>query len=332
MLDFSIDLETLSTHPNAAIIAISAVAFDRTTGELGNVFYVEVDINDAIKYGHVSGDTLAWWMGNSSTNAAHLFSKDRVKQPLRRALMLLTAFLVSTAYKQPFRVWGNGPTADITWLESAYRTLSKFVPWEYRNVRCVRTAMEAAGITWEQVPKAPLRKTLETDTAFSKRLAGVVGVPAKDLVGGFEPSGVDSAAGKHIAWYDAIHQAQAVILSSQMLRDTPASRKMGDPPLNKAPNEPDKDVPVWVVNSFGELGVQVNGRLFFLYKGESLEYESDRDSPTRYRKVEKREFGESMNVGRLLDEDDYADRFDLNENYVHGSGWQRLPLHDRKLS
>lgn len=53
----------------------------------------------------------------------------------------------------------------------------------------------------------------------------------------------------------------------------------------------------WVVNDLGELGVEVNGRCFFLYKGRSLEYidgKHDDGTPILYRRVGKREFGETQ--------------------------------------
>ena len=53
----------------------------------------------------------------------------------------------------------------------------------------------------------------------------------------------------------------------------------------------------WVVNDSGELGVEIGGRYFFLYKGESLEYEDpkhDDATPMLVRTVGKREFGETQ--------------------------------------
>ena len=50
----------------------------------------------------------------------------------------------------------------------------------------------------------------------------------------------------------------------------------------------------WVVNSLGELGVRIGNRMFFLYKGHSLEYSSPSDM--LWREVGKREFGETANA------------------------------------
>jgi hypothetical protein len=54
--------------------------------------------------------------------------------------------------------------------------------------------------------------------------------------------------------------------------------------------------PIWIVNDNAELGVKVGGRFFFLYKGQSLEYEDglhDDGEPMLWRPVGKREFGET---------------------------------------
>ena len=55
--------------------------------------------------------------------------------------------------------------------------------------------------------------------------------------------------------------------------------------------------PRWIVNDMGELGVEVSGRCWFMYKGRSLEYEDgqhDSGKPILYRHVGKREFGETV--------------------------------------
>ncbi|MEQ8504636.1 MAG: hypothetical protein RIB80_04870 [Rhodospirillales bacterium] len=57
-----------------------------------------------------------------------------------------------------------------------------------------------------------------------------------------------------------------------------------------------KDTVEWVVSSLGELGVNVNGTYYFLYKGRSIIYgdptHEDTGKPMQVRPVFKREFGE----------------------------------------
>jgi hypothetical protein len=90
------------------------------------------------------------------------------------------------------------------------------------------------------------------------------------------------------------------------------------------------DEPNWIVNDAGELGVEIRGRCFFLYKGHSIEYsglaEDGDESILRYRSVEKREFGECCHPAdwtlknRTCAPDmtmrEWADRYD----------WRPLPL------
>lgn len=82
--------------------------------------------------------------------------------------------------------------------------------------------------------------------------------------------------------------------------------------------------PQWVVNSLGELGVKVQGRYYFLYKGESLEYDYDDDdihddgTPMRVRPVGKREFGEVCNPI------DWSPQ--MSDKYTRGDGWVDITL------
>jgi len=96
-------------------------------------------------------------------------------------------------------------------------------------------------------------------------------------------------------------------------------------------------VPMWIVNNYGELGVKVNGRFFFLYKGRNFEYDDkcpdDDEFPRKYRKVGKREFGEVQHPhewvkncrippGEYKDDVDTIDGSPLPLDYK----WKLLPL------
>lgn len=145
MNDYSIDLETLGNRFNAAILSIGAVQFDRYTGNIGKTFYREVNIDSALRFGEVTGSTLQWWMGQGD-NAKRIFS-DQNKATLAQALMDLGKFLPTTGM-----VWGNGATFDITILEHAAFKQGLTLPWQFWNIRDMRTAVDMVGYRKGDLP------------------------------------------------------------------------------------------------------------------------------------------------------------------------------------
>lgn len=80
-----------------------------------------------------------------------------------------------------------------------------------------------------------------------------------------------------------------------------------------------KDDVEWVVNDSSELGVKIGNQFFWLYKGDSLVYESgkhDDGSPMLWRRVGKREFGECCHP---------VDLTHTPDKYTEGDGWKDLP-------
>jgi hypothetical protein len=137
---FSIDLETLGTRYNAAILSIGVQQFDIGTGKLGETFYREIDLDSAIKAGKVTGSTLAWWALQGDV-AKRVFG-DKNKSPLSVALDDLRTWMLKKATKP--KVWGNGSSFDISILEHAYDNgaVGLKEPWFYTNIRDMRTIMD----------------------------------------------------------------------------------------------------------------------------------------------------------------------------------------------
>lgn len=141
MCDVMVDLETLSTDHDAAIISIGAVVFDKTG--VGKTFYTAVTPID--RYFHISFETIKWWMEQSAPARAVFFEKG---PDTAVAMASFTAWLNQVDCT---RIWGNGATFDITLLESTYRRIGHILPWKYRAPRDVRTILEASGIRVEKV-------------------------------------------------------------------------------------------------------------------------------------------------------------------------------------
>lgn len=137
MKDVMIDIETLSTQNNAAIIAIGAVAFDRRSGELGPELSISVDLKSCQAAGlHIDAGTVMWWMQQSEQARRKLFSEPR--ETLTGALLHLDNWLRKFMEKD-YRVWGNGTTFDNVLLHSAYRAVGQRAPWSYKQDACYRT-------------------------------------------------------------------------------------------------------------------------------------------------------------------------------------------------
>lgn len=137
MDDYMIDLETLDTSPTAAILSIGACRFNEDE-IANNGFYRAVTIQSNIDEGRtISGDTLAWWMGQGE-RAKAVFT-DKTAVPLSQALDELREWIGTPLQQKNARVYGNGSDFDIAILNHAYLSGKQTPPWQHWNVRCFRT-------------------------------------------------------------------------------------------------------------------------------------------------------------------------------------------------
>jgi len=112
MLDVMLDLETMGTGPNAAIVAIGAVEFDLQTGTVGERFYRVADLESSVECGGViDASTVMWWLKQSDEARAALGAPS---ENIAVVLRQFSEWMKDRADRDDVRVWGNG--ADVLCL------------------------------------------------------------------------------------------------------------------------------------------------------------------------------------------------------------------------
>lgn len=148
-MNIMLDLETLSTRMNAAILSIGAVCFTEDRIE-DYTFYRAVTLDSNTQYGrHIDGATVAWWMAQDDVVRAAAFA-DPTAVNLTTALVDFAAWFRGAATSrtgeaEPVYLWGNGANFDVSILQSAFEDTGTPLPWGFRDVRCLRTVRALAG-------------------------------------------------------------------------------------------------------------------------------------------------------------------------------------------
>jgi hypothetical protein len=134
MINIMIDLETLDTTPDAAILSIAAVAFNRYGNIVGKLHGYTEDCpsGNTTK----SMDTVLWWMVQDEE--ARKLQAGAERNPLTHVLEELSVFFEGFEGRE-VAVWGNGAAFDNVILRRAYERNGLKAPWSYRQDRCYRT-------------------------------------------------------------------------------------------------------------------------------------------------------------------------------------------------
>ena len=130
----TIDMETLSTEHNAALLSVGAVIHNFGTGQQVDTFYANITPESSIAAGlHVSESTKAWWTKQGQA-AQDVLSVDQ--RPLRDVLIDFAKWLAGHGVQYAI---GNGPRADNQWLESACKAVGMQSPIKYWGDLDMRT-------------------------------------------------------------------------------------------------------------------------------------------------------------------------------------------------
>ena len=145
MSEVMIDIETLSTQPNALILTIGAIKFnraDRTFKDIKEYETLYVKVNKSSLYTfHIDPDTQTWWSMQSKDAQNEVFGgENRVN--IKEALLALTKFI-----KGSRSYWSNSPNFDYVILENAYRQCGLEPPWKFWELMDTRTLYNLAEVS-----------------------------------------------------------------------------------------------------------------------------------------------------------------------------------------
>ncbi len=158
--DIMLDLETLATGQNAAIVSIGAVAFmadesaqfnalfSSTPEQLENAglgFHRRINLaqSNPEKRGVIDPATVEWWLKQSDEARASLVVNPR--ETLGQALIEFSTWIEENFAKpKKIRLWSNGPTFDERLIREAFDRYGFDFPLSFRGSRCCRTMIELA--------------------------------------------------------------------------------------------------------------------------------------------------------------------------------------------
>lgn len=164
-----IDLETLGTSADSAVLSVGAVKFDLLSDAVdGQGFYGSISIDSNLAAGRrIKEDTLLWWLKQPAT-AQSVFFEDKL--PLEQVLSDLSDWLGDNKWI----VWAKGPSFDISMLEHAYKHFGMQPPWDFWNTRCVRTYMGLPGAKGIKAPDEGVRHNALSDAYRQARTVQMI--------------------------------------------------------------------------------------------------------------------------------------------------------------
>ena len=135
MIHAMIDLETLSTTPDAVILTVGGVKFNpHNNVEPNQPMYIRVDVDEQTKIDrHVMQETLDWW-GKQAEDVREEALGDNNRISLDQMIKTINKFAVGVDV-----FWCQGPLFDYAILQNFYAQMQVPVPWNFWQIRDSRT-------------------------------------------------------------------------------------------------------------------------------------------------------------------------------------------------
>lgn len=141
-----LDLETLGTGDNAAVVSIGA-AFVNGASRVWRIMPIE-----AMSHGTTDPSTLKWWSEQCPAAREELTGTLTTEQAVRE----MTEWVRSQGFGRSSTIWGKGPSFDCVLLRNAMNRAGVPVFWQFWQERCVRTILqmvpEAGKLEFEGTP------------------------------------------------------------------------------------------------------------------------------------------------------------------------------------
>ena len=135
-----VDLETLSTQPNALVLSIGAVALTKFGAPvIGGNFYVALKQAEQGAVRHISQSTVDWWERQSIEAQQAAYKPTVCTSFVEDALDGFSDWIESIADPKQVLLWGNGCSFDNVILASLYDAWHRARPWSFWNDRDMRT-------------------------------------------------------------------------------------------------------------------------------------------------------------------------------------------------
>ena len=151
-----LDLETLSTKPDATVLTFGACKFNPYKQEdIDKGIYFRINVDEQITLGRDVDDSTVEWWGKQAEDVREEALGDGDRITLEQFTKELNRFIVGAK-----NIWAQGPVFDIVILENLYRQLGLPCPWQFWQIRDSRTLVSTHGDPREK-NKVGLHNALE---------------------------------------------------------------------------------------------------------------------------------------------------------------------------